>query len=195
MLDNIQGQATLFKTKKHKRKEERLCLPTQLTIELQLNHTTNRGLAAYYSQIAEALDVSVSLKGTYYACFKILSFQELFWNKDTFLWSYMGISKRSKNKKAHYQYKAFIYKECPVFIDLKTNDLFPLYYYDFSEKELYRIQLTVETFLIKLFQCKGVDNWERLFIGKNYQDEALIERIQTVNPTLDIAPFLQEETL
>lgn len=162
----------------------------QISTELYLAHHIHPAITNYYTQVKRGLELEVCTNNRFYTVLKIASYSELIESSNASVWKYLGISKRSKNKKAYYSYRVFIYKECPVFIDLTSTAPFNLYYYETSEQEVYQIQLSFNQFLSKLFACGGIENWERLFIGKNYVDQEVVDAIKLVNPELDIATFL-----
>ncbi len=182
-----------IKIKEQLFEKRHLISPTQISIELHLGHSIHPEIANYYSEIKNSLAIRLTIKNRIYSNFKIASYRELFEEASSFFWNYIGISKRKKNKKEHYSYKVLIYKECPVFIDLKSKEKHNLYYYEHSENQLYKINLTFNQFLFKLFACRGVENWERLFIGKNYVDEDVISKIKEVNPNIDIDSFINKK--
>ena len=180
-----------IRIKKIQFESKQLYIPTKIEMETQLGHSIHPSIAQYYQYIRNEISFNTHAENKTYASTKIIGFQELLYRDSGYVWNYLGISKRNKNKKNYYLFKVFIMQEAPIFIDLKSADSSCLYYYDYSEKELYPIQLPFDLFLYKYFQCKAVNDWERLFIGKSYLDETIINNIKIVNPDLDIDTFLE----
>jgi len=97
-------------------------------------------LIHFYKQVPQEVNIYWQ-KDQGFASFKLSSLFDLFFKKESTVWQYLAIKSRKKNKKPYYKYKVFCYEENPTFIDLTTTSHYPLYYYEYSEKEVYPHQL------------------------------------------------------